>query len=289
MQTENVKIETKQSDVNETKQSDANEPFKKLSNGFYRAIIRRRHFISTFILPIFYDLCSWPRLLIEVFIRRDFGERYFSFSIALFVAILLAAYPILTANIGPMFNTYDYSSSHHSWTRYITWYLFIILFLHFSYKRHREIKTSPGVYDFARLSTNSGVFNFIPLLYLLPTKKNRNFRFIETILEPGMFFAIGSILALMGQSLGSLLVICSILYSLGYIAAYKIGDDYIMDQIDKMIIAGVLYEMMTSDDVPLEGWKGVRPWFKRPKDKKVREQLAKQILSPENDDVPVAK
>ncbi|HYF32507.1 MAG TPA: hypothetical protein VD993_15390 [Chitinophagaceae bacterium] len=252
-------------------------------NLYFRDVLQRRNRIKKFILDLFLSLASYPRLALEVFIRKNFGERYFSMASAITVAFLMAIIPSIANwiyNLFPhQYETWeDYQAAQNGaglWSSYTTWYLFIIVFLVFSWKRMREIERSPSVFDFGKFSLYSGDIH--PAFYNLRLfGKKMDVRQIETLLEPALFFAIGFALSLMGQKLGTLLIVCSIFYAIGYIAAYKSSDDFMMDKIDEMIMNEAM------QDVFVEGQenhaKGVRFYMRRPNAKEDREKLADQIV-----------
>src|SRR5580698_10190152 len=68
-------------------------------NLYYRDTLRRENMLKVFILSLFSLFASYPRLLLEVFIRKNFGARYFKLSSALTVAFLLAFVPYLWVKI----------------------------------------------------------------------------------------------------------------------------------------------------------------------------------------------
>ena len=63
-------------------------------NLYFRSVFRRKNVIKEAILDLFLSTCSVPRLLLEVFIRTNMGERYFSFSTAIIATTVLAILPI---------------------------------------------------------------------------------------------------------------------------------------------------------------------------------------------------
>ncbi|CAG5011145.1 hypothetical protein DYBT9275_04891 [Dyadobacter sp. CECT 9275] len=55
------------------------------TNLYYRAVFRRQSMLNEFVMDFFLYFCSYPRLMLEVFVRKNFGERYFSFFSALMI------------------------------------------------------------------------------------------------------------------------------------------------------------------------------------------------------------
>lgn len=207
----------------------------------WRTGLQRENLFARRILMFFLLIASYPRLLLEVFIRRNFGERYFSLASAICVLILLSLFPALADSpsdlLGLIVSQGDFTGSeepHSFWGQYATWYLFLAAFAVFSYKRWQEVKSLPSVFDFERYSLDSGEVH--PFFFTLPVYgKREQIRTIEIFYEPAVFFFAGLLMRFIGQPVGGLLLISSICYALGYKAAYWLGDNEIMDRIDDII------------------------------------------------------
>lgn len=234
---------------------------------FYRMILRRSGGVG-FFLMLFFSLSSIPRLLLEVFIRKDFGERYFSFSLAIIVTIILAGWPLMPSAFS---SYYMGAQPDKSLVPYITWYIYLAAFLVLCVKHQRDLKRNPSVFDFAKFSLYAGKIN--PWFYSIqfPDRKT-DIRRVECLLEPGLFFIAGFFLYMFGQALGGLLMACSIIYSLGYVAAYAAGDNFIMDQIDQIILNEEL-EKVFMDDADESETRGVRDNSRKPQDKDLRRRV----------------
>ena len=229
-------------------------------NLYYSSTLRRENLLKKTFLGFFQWAASYPRLLLEVFIRKDFGERYFQLNSALWVTFLLALWPVLkTKLINPVRHLWHSGAiphdiagrsvpHHHAvphsfpltpdemlMPQYLSWYVFLALFLVFSFIRRVEIRRSPSTYDFNKYSLSNGRINPLFFKLRLPWRKTDR-RLVETFFEPAFFFIVGLILwKLLHQSIGHVLVICSVFYGLGYVADYANGDNYVLDKIDQMI------------------------------------------------------
>jgi len=200
-------------------------------------------------IEIFIGPC---RMLIEVFIRKDFGERYFRISSAIATFTFLWIWPSIWEYLKSLvrpFTTMLAAASGHPvappaadenvaamlFLPYVSWYIYLLVFLGVCIYHHLSIRRKPGVFNFNRHSRYSGdVHPFF-----------RDFKFrgetlspriIECWLEPLPFFIGGIILAGFGQSLGWLLMFSAVVYALSYVEGYHHGDNYIMDVIDEMIV-----------------------------------------------------
>lgn len=247
-------------------------------NSYFRKVLRRQNLVQNFIFSFFLGIASYPRLVLEVYLRKNFGQRYFSLASALTVAVILILLPVAADSI---FKTRFYESGHQLsfWGKYLSWYIFTGGFLFFSFLRWREIERSPSVFEFGRFSLHSGDIN--PIFYQIkPFGKKINVRSIETIFEPLIFFVLGFILSYFGQKVGILLMTSSILYGFSYAGAYRIGDDFVMDKIDEIIMNEEL-EKAFVDDLPSDKTRGVRFYTDKPESKQLRQKLSESFLENE--------
>lgn len=249
-------------------------------NLYYRTIFGRGNRLKESILLFFYAFGSWPRLLLEVFTRKNFGERYFSFMSACMLMAFLAFCPLVVEGAIHLFIYRGFNTRFHIDSfllNYITWYLFLWGFLYMCLKRDEEIKRLPSVFDFARFSLSTGEIN--PQILAFKWRgKSVDIRTIETLVEPALFFFIGLFLSVWGQRLGALLIVCSISYSLSYMAAYMLGDHFIMDKIDEMICSEEMVASFVEGRNPSET-RGVPFYGRRPTDPETRRKLADMFMT----------
>lgn len=272
-------------------------------NLYYKGVLQRDNFFQKLVLSFFAFWASYPRLLLEVFIRKNFGERYFRLSSAITVVILFGALPfflkwasrILGGLIAPGNAGADFdldvvpearTAGSSSMTGYVAWFIFLAIFLAFSIKRHIEKRRNPSVFDFAKFSLYSGDIN--PAFFKVQIAgKKPHIRLVETLLEPAPFFIAGLVLWLLNQNLGILLVVCSIFYALGYVAAYRIGDDFVMDKIDEMICNQELKKAFV-DGLDENKTRGFRFVGHRPEDIETRRQILPLMLEKQEETAVVS-
>lgn len=249
-------------------------------NLYYRNVYKRANVFQSFSVFIFNVIASYPRLTLEVFIRRNLGERYFAFVPSIFWGILLALVPfVLSGSLNPFGRT-RYGSSF-SFETYWSWHLFVLLYLFFCVIRKIEMQRKPSVFDFGRFSLSTG--ESLPFFYKLKIKGlPPNSRTIETLLEPLLFFIIGFFLIQLGQIVGWLILVFSILYSLSYRGAYKLGDDFVMDKIDEQIANEETYNSFVADQEP-SLTRGMRFYGRRPADPEKRRQVADSFIEEDED------
>lgn len=248
-------------------------------NLYFRHVLRRRNAIGEALTNFFLSLSSYPRLLLEVFIRKNFGDRYFS------VATVVCT--ILVLVFGPWMLADAFSTAFHGTptlgyliTENKSWYLFTLAFTVFSVIRYREIKSSPSVFDFGRYSLSSGDIH--PLFRKLKWfGKKPSVRLIETVYEPAFFLVIGFVLAKMEIKVGYFIMLCSAIYSLGYIGAYQRGDDFIKDKIDEMICNQEMENVFVNDEDT--NTRGVRFRAEKPASRQLRKELAEEFVVEERE------
>ncbi len=249
-------------------------------NLYYKTMFRRHNRIKEFLFSLFLAICSVPRILLEVFVRKNFGERYFSFSTAMIAAFVLFWVPFFTMSF-----TVAISRSQ-GWIEskflifvlfYVTWYVGLAAFVYMCIKRRKEIKRMPGVFDFARFSLSAGTIH--PKFYGISFGgKHVTIRQIETLIEPGFFFFIGFCLFVMGQFVGYLIMFCAVCYSISYFATYWQGDNFIMDKIDEMILNEEMVNNFSHAMPDPDDMRGVRFYGRVPADPAVQRQLVDNII-----------
>jgi cell division protein FtsW (lipid II flippase) len=247
---------------------------------------KRSNVIKEFILNTFTVISSYPRLLLEVFLRRNMGERYFSLAGVVIITLLLFLIPLLD-EVGTSLRDWYYVDIR--WPRflghYFTWYAFIVGFVYMSLKRNEEIKRLPSVFDFKRFSLSNGEIDY--RFYTLPLGAFPiDSRTISIWLEPGFVLIIGFVLWVCGQHLGTLLMVCSIIYSISYSAQFYQGDQFVMDKIDEMIcneeLVGAFVEGRKPDQT-----RGFNFYGRRPADPETRRRVADTFIE-DDEDIVVA-
>ena len=242
-------------------------------------------------LRFFFSICSWPRLILEVFIRRDMGERYFSFSMVisalltfLCIPLLFVATSALNDSMMSPYGGYGHRSHDNHYGTYIGIIAFAAAFFYAGLQRRKEIARLPSVFDFARFSLSTG-YSIVPNLPLpfmdwLAANPRRE----ATVLEPGLCFLVGLVIVLINIPVGILLMFCSVVYSLSYVAAYKLGDFMIMDQIDN-IICSEEFDAAFNEDRPQSETRGFQTFGRRPADPKMRRKVADSFFPDEEETV----
>jgi len=287
----------------------------KIKNLYYRDTFARHNAIKLLFLSFCSLFMSYPRMLIEVFTRKNFGERYFSLSSAVILTVILAVLPMGISQISASWGgsevateSYSYDDSFSDVTQqaqnieaatqgglfpdFIAWYLYLAVFLGFCIKHYLDNRRSPSAFNFQRFTLSSGVIH--PIIRNIKIGGfSPDIRFFECYLEPVLFLVAGILLALIGQTLGWLLIVCSFFYSMSYISAYIGGDNFVMDKIDEIICNQTL-EKAFVDDGNLDETKGFQFRGSKPNSAELRRQImplmteedALEAANPENPTAP---
>lgn len=253
-------------------------------NLYYRTMFKRTNAIKELILNLFLSLSSWPKLVLEVFLRKNFGERYFSFATCIVIGVFLAAVPFAFMGAKMLINSYGDTGSNW-WLfifGYLTWYIFIGLFISFAVKRWREVKRNRAVFDFKRFSLYAG--DIEPSFYNIRLfGKKPDIRTIEILYEPALCFAVGLGCILFGQFIGYVIVLCSIIYALSYAGAYYKGDQFVLDKVDEMIANENLFKTFVEDKDAIETG-GVRFYGRKPVDDDMRRKVMESFTEGEKEE-----
>jgi hypothetical protein len=251
-----------------------------MHNHYFHAVFRRNNVIKTFILDSALKIASYPRLIIEVFIRRNFGRRYFKLSSVITVTFLLFFVPFLMQAILSFSASYNYEYQRQVfWQYHRLYYFFIPVFLGFGIYRWFEMKRNKSRNDFNSFSLYTGD-RLLLFDNLIVTNKRITDRLVDTIIEPAPFVIVGIILMLFNQRLGDMLFISGLLYGLSYAAQYKIGDDFIMDKTDEIILNEEMENVFVNDQKPDKS-RGVRFYTTKPDSKSLRRKLVSTFAESE--------
>jgi hypothetical protein len=256
------------------------------NQGYFRTVIRRENPIGRGLRNFALLSAPYCRLLIEVFIRKNFGRRYFNLGSAIAAAITTALFP--TMALIPIVAGRNPDIFKIIWV-FGGWFFFIYLFIRKSIDRNKEVEKGPPVINFETYSLSSGFpqtwYTDFLAKYFIKGKKV-TIREIETYYEPLPFFLGGLLLTILLQPLGVFLMFISIMYSLSYRQAYKEGDDYILDIGDEYRIKKDLKENMP--DNPNGQFKsGFTSRFGMPATREGRELLGDLLTNiPHNEATP---
>lgn len=257
-------------------------------NLYYRAVVARK-LISPAASIVLRNAMRF-RMILEVFIRKNFGERYFSMVSVYSWAFLLMLVPFFSGHGTTLFYMLAPGGQYirFPFSEFMAdnglWYGFVAAFVLVSYKRNQETKHNPSVFDFAKFSLYSGDIN--PRFFSL-FGRQWDVRQVETFVEPAFCFLTGCALCFFSAKLGIFILICSLFYSYSYMVAYEMSDHFVMDKIDEMISNERMYKTFV-EDVEEGDNKGFRFSGRKPADPEFRRKLAETFIEVEDENVAFA-
>ncbi|MBW4889201.1 hypothetical protein KXQ82_05720 [Mucilaginibacter sp. HMF5004] len=247
-------------------------------NLYYKGMYQRKNVIKDALMSLGAWTLSWPRLLLEVFIRKNFGERYFSLFTAISLTCVLFWLPIGIDRARLPFGGGSVTSviGHNA-----TWYVYLAAFVYFAFKRQKEIKRERSWFE-KKFSLYNGDIN--PRFHNL---KIGNWvidrRTISTTYEPLFCFIVGLVLTACLQKIGVLIIYSSICYGVSYYGEYLSGDHFVMDMMDEMIANENLVKSFVNQ-APPEKTNGFEVKGTPPNNPDFRRKVADNMLA---DDEPV--
>jgi len=253
-------------------------------NLYFRTVVRRKNVILEGIFDFSLAFCTYFRLLQEVFIRKNFGKRYFNMSIALMVGIILFCIPTASDFVYSLLTPKNFyygdipnQSDSKFWQHYATWYIFLAAYVIFAFLRWRET-CIPGI--FSRYSLSEG--DILPFFQKIRIFGRRlTLRVTVIYVEPGLFFLAGLILQRLHQKIGVLLEVSSIMSALSYAGAYRKGDDYVWDILDQAQMNNAVEEAFTNQNDHFNNKSGVRFYAERPTSEELRKDIGDSMIEKE--------
>jgi len=248
----------------------------------------RTNYLKEIIVGFLMLFASQASAIVEVFLRRKFGERYITLaqSIGLFALIILTIPAIIyfqltfqssLAGFGLTFSK-KLSFMIQSVDRFLA--LFMIVFLARSIYHRLEIKRYGTAYDFKRFSLSDGEifpfwwkiigqdFGFGKVTYYL----------VVVLLEPAIPILLGLFFTLIPftRLTGILIFICGVLFLIRNFNKAQQGRDWVLDNIDKKISNEMKYDVFIGRK-PKKDTKGIYLPIELPEDEETRQALYNMV------------
>lgn len=167
-----------------------------------------------------YGYLAFPRMLLEIFLRRKFGKYYLSIWRSLLMLCALACWPLIVKvdlfsiiwHLGDKDYIHPLSEAQF-WGRYASWYAFLGVYL---------FLTLSGILEAMRAKGHTQYPGDMHPLFFKIKIGHRHLAtwFLEIICEPLVCFVCGYALSRFGQSVGTLIMVSSAFYSLHYIITH---------------------------------------------------------------------
>lgn len=248
-----------------SKQTPIRKSYHSATTG-YASFVRK-------VLTILVIGLSMPtNLILSVFYRKNFGERYYSLGAAIVIALLLIMPVIGLIKL----NAYL--------AMIISMSLFVIVFLVFAVKRRREFTAFTHNVDCDRYSYYEGDINmkiWDRIRKIFP-KLSENRYVIRKYYEPALATIVGVILMVIFITLpvGIILTIAGILQYFRVVAQYSIGREFMLDKVDQIISDEEMMNSLFYENPP-EKTRGFDFFAPRPSDPNLRKKVAELSRSEE--------
>ncbi|MGB3464543.1 MAG: hypothetical protein WBA74_04705 [Cyclobacteriaceae bacterium] len=181
-----------------------------------------------------------PARVVEVVIRKNFGERYYSLKAGLLPVVVLILYPL------GLYQAYKSGNTEVQ----MDWFyiLFLLAYIGCAIKRKMEISYELHSFDDSKYSYYAGDQLSLWKKYALKIPRvfpKESFSYnVERAYEGGLFIAVGIVFVLVSFSriVGGVMVVCGIMYIIHAYNRYKLSRYMILDKIDEKILNGYLYD-----------------------------------------------
>ena len=228
----------------------------------------RRDYAAEVIGGVTETIASYCASIVEVFLRKRFGERYITLrqSIIIFLVINF---------IFPWIDDFFRLRIGDDGQFFLT--LFSLVYLGFAIYHRREITRYGSAYDFKRFSLSDGesadfwykrvigkrIFGIEITIYT-----------VQVVLEPAIPVLIGIILLITDYTMlvGILLIFCGLAYHMRNFSQAQHGRNWVLDNIDKQISNQMTYDVFIGKK-PKKETKGVYFPVDLPKDEETLKSL----------------
>lgn len=227
-----------------------------------------------FFTSFFMMFASHASAIVEVFLRRRFGERYITLaqSIGLFLFMNFV---------------YGYLDD---WFRLkggqFFLFLFSVVFLGLAIYHRLEINKYGTAYDFKRFSLSDG--DIAPFWWKIIGKRFLGLKIssyhVRVLLEPAIPILVGILFSLFefSQAVGVILIFCGFVYGLRNFTKAQKGRNWVLDNIDKKISNEMKYDVFIGRK-PKKDTKGVYLPIELPEDEQTRTALCNTVSSSMSD------
>lgn len=230
----------------------------------------RKNHAGEFIASIFLLFASHASSIIEVFLKKRFGERYITMaqSITLFL--------VLNFGYAWLDDTFRIRLDGAS----IFMFIFSSIYLGLSIYHRLEIKKYGTTYDFKRFSLSDG--ELTPFWSKFITGMTRGLNpssyQISVFLEPLIPIVVGIIFIVIPftRPVGILLFLCGIVYGVRNFSKAQKGRNWVLDNIDKKISSEMKYDVFIGRK-PKQETKGVYLPIDLPDDENLRKSLYNMV------------
>ena len=243
----------------------------------------RTNAVKDFIVGFFMLFASHGSAIVEVFMRRKFGERYITLAqsigifivVSIFFPLFYAWYIEFVSGIAAMMGERGIRA-RPSGISFVVLFLFMLAFLGMSIYHRLEIKRYGTTYDFKRFSLSDGEIH--PLWWKVIGREILGFKIsqytVRVLLEPLVPTVLGFIMSFIpGVNLvGVLLLVCGLSFMARNFNKAQMGRDWVLDNIDKKISNEMKYDVFIGRK-PKKDTKGIYLPIELPESEETRKSL----------------
>ncbi len=242
----------------------------------------RTNYVKEILVGFLMLFASHGSAIIEVFMRKKFGERHITLaqSIGIFIAIIYAfplyafIYLTLTSSVFGMSFSKKIEMATQATDRFLT--LFMLVFLIFSIYHRLEIRRYGTTYDFKRFSLSDG--EIMPFWWKIIGKNygfgKITYYLVVVLLEPAIPILLGLLFMLIPftRITGVLIFACGVLFMIRNFHKAQLGRNWVLDNIDKQISGQMKYDVFVGRK-PKKDTKGIYLPIELPDDDETRKTL----------------
>ena len=243
-------------------------------NVFIETHSGRNNVIITLIYIFLGSIASLGASIVEVFLRKKFGERYLTLSLSIIIFLAMNfAYDYLAMIAVAM-------GARISRDGEVFLFIFSLIYLGLSIMHRLEIRKYGTTYDFNRFSLSDG--ERAPFWRKIIGKKFLKIKvtsyLVSVLLEPFIPIIIGLLMLPFEFSsiVGAILIFSGICYALKNFGMAQSGRNWVLDNIDKRITNEVQYDVFIGRK-PKSETKGVYLPIELPEDEATRLALYKSV------------
>ncbi|MEM6813261.1 MAG: hypothetical protein AAF600_02590 [Bacteroidota bacterium] len=243
---------------------------------------RTNHF-RDFIIGFFMFFASHGSAIVEVFMRRRFGERYITlaqsigifFVVTFLVPFFYAWYEYLMGVLADALGARGIRRGP-SPISFLTHFIFMLAFMGMSIYHRLEIRRYGTTYDFKRFSLSDGEIHH--LWWKVIGKQFLGIKIshyhVRVLLEPIVPIIVGFVLSLIPWTnlMGVLLIFCGLSFMARNFNKAQMGRDWVLDNIDKKISNEMKYDVFIGRK-PKKDTKGIYLPIELPESEETRKSL----------------
>lgn len=234
----------------------------------FRAVtMGRSNSVLKAIKDFLFAISSYPSFISEIFLRRKFGERYFTTATAFVILFLMIWLWLIDDKLGIDFLGF-------------TWLPFAFLIVGLSIKHRLEIKKFGTAYNFNRYSYSDG--EILSFWWKIIDKEfygiHVSYYRFYTVLEPSAPILAGLFLWAIPftRGVGMLLFISGLSLCFRNLVKTHTARGFVLDIIDEQIVMGLKHEVLV-EEKPMYETKGLSLPIELPKSIELRQQLSNSI------------